>query len=261
MARFVDAEPLGETVISYAHTIKIRALARLGELLRGLEKHPGGAGRRKGGGRKRGSKREPLFGTPPTLAELGVSKKAASIAQQLASLPHDTREAIAQRETTIPEVRRQRLTPCQAAACVVEFEELIAQFATEAATKQRTGKGPSGSGGRGKKKTIPPRDGKVSHRAPTTASKLAKQAGISARSVERAQALKKLAPDKLKAVKDWTLTLSQAGDIQPEQVLRKTSADPYTHAVSVSVAACSTVGTDAARDVDTAAVADGCALS
>jgi hypothetical protein len=33
-----------------------------------------------------------------TLADLGVSKKIASVAQQLVSLPSATREAIAQRE-------------------------------------------------------------------------------------------------------------------------------------------------------------------
>jgi hypothetical protein len=43
-----------------------------------------------------------------TLADLGISKKVASVAQQLAALPSSTREAIDQRETTIAQVRRAR---------------------------------------------------------------------------------------------------------------------------------------------------------
>ena len=65
---------IGEEVIGYAFTIKMRALARLGELLKELEKQAGGRGL-KGGGRNRGSKKELQFDSPPTLAELGVSKK------------------------------------------------------------------------------------------------------------------------------------------------------------------------------------------
>lgn len=102
---FARRQKLGEEVIGQAHTIKVRALARLGELLQGLEKASGG----QKGGRKRidGSRSEPS-NTPPTLADMGVSKKVAAVAQQLASLPADTREAIAQRETTVAKVRRER---------------------------------------------------------------------------------------------------------------------------------------------------------
>jgi hypothetical protein len=101
---FAKRQKLGEDVIGFAHTIKVRALARLGELLRDLEKR--GPEHSRGGGSK-GSKREPLPNAPPTLADLGVSKKVASVAQQLAALPSATREAIAQRETTIAKVRRE----------------------------------------------------------------------------------------------------------------------------------------------------------
>src|SRR6266508_521548 len=101
---FAKRQRLGEDVIAYAHTIKIRALARLGELLRDLEKR---STKHSTGGGSKGSTRTPLLGAPPTLADLGISKKVASVAQQLAALPASTREAIAQRETTIAQVRRE----------------------------------------------------------------------------------------------------------------------------------------------------------
>tara|TARA_R110000765_G_C18905582_1_gene604482 strand:- start:532 stop:1542 length:1011 start_codon:yes stop_codon:yes gene_type:complete len=103
---FAQRQELGEELIAYAHTIKIRALAKLGELLQGLEKQGGGRGR-EGGGR-RGSTREPRLDAPATLSDLGISKKLSSIAQQLASQTPEIREAIAQRETTIAQVRREQ---------------------------------------------------------------------------------------------------------------------------------------------------------
>ena len=102
---FAKRQKLGEDVIGYAHTIKIRALARLGELLKELDKR--GSQHFTGGGSK-GSKREPLLDAPPTLDELGLTKKLSSVAQQLADLPPSTREAIAQRETTIGEALREQ---------------------------------------------------------------------------------------------------------------------------------------------------------
>jgi len=92
--------------IAYAHTIKIRALAKLGELLSSLEKAKGAAA----GGTKtgpRGTYTSPRDSVS-TLADLGISKKLSSIAQQLASQPPEIREAIAQRETTIAQVRREQ---------------------------------------------------------------------------------------------------------------------------------------------------------
>jgi hypothetical protein len=74
-------------------------------LLHGLEKAKGRTGPGRG---KAGVKAGPAFSSAPTLAELGISKKVSSVAQQLADLPTQTREAIAQRETTIAKVRRER---------------------------------------------------------------------------------------------------------------------------------------------------------
>lgn len=45
---------------------------------------------------------------PSTLAELGISKKVASVAQQLAALPQGMRDAIAAKEITIGAARREQ---------------------------------------------------------------------------------------------------------------------------------------------------------
>ena len=101
---FATRQRMGEAVIGQAHTLKVRALVKLGELLEALPK--AGPQHSKGGGSK-GSTREPLLDAPATYAELGVTKKLASVAQQLAALPEATREAIAQREVTLSQAMRE----------------------------------------------------------------------------------------------------------------------------------------------------------
>jgi hypothetical protein len=59
-----------------AAEIRLRAERRLGEMLAGTEKQSGARGKRGGG--TRGSKKEPQVNAPPTLAEVGVSKKESS---------------------------------------------------------------------------------------------------------------------------------------------------------------------------------------
>ena len=100
---FATRQRMGEAVIGQAHTLKVRALVKLGELLETLPKAKGG----EHGGRSRidGSRVEPSNPTP-TYADLGVTKKLASVAQQLAALPEATREAIAQREVTWAQAMR-----------------------------------------------------------------------------------------------------------------------------------------------------------
>lgn len=96
---FAKRQALGEEVIGFAYAIKTRALARLGELLQQLEKAKGGQPYQR---KPTGSEIVPVA----TLADMGIDKKTSAIAQQLASLPVDTREAIAQREQTLSEARR-----------------------------------------------------------------------------------------------------------------------------------------------------------
>jgi len=101
---FATRQRMGEAVIGQAHALKTRALVKLGELLESLPKAKGG----EHGGRSRidGSRLEPSNPTP-TYADLGVTKKLASVAQQLAALPESTREAIAQREVTLSQAMRE----------------------------------------------------------------------------------------------------------------------------------------------------------
>lgn len=102
---FAHRQRLGEDVIGYAHQIKIEALARLGELLKAMPKATGSAGPGRG---KAGAPAGPAFTSAPTYADLGIDKKAASVAQQLADLPNDLRDAIANREVSLTEARRQQ---------------------------------------------------------------------------------------------------------------------------------------------------------
>jgi len=97
---FAKRQKLGEDVIGYAHTIKTRALARLGELLKKLPNAKPGP---------KGELRSPSERNyAPGLSDLGIDRKTSMVAQQLASLPAQTREAIAQRETTFSKVRREQ---------------------------------------------------------------------------------------------------------------------------------------------------------
>ena len=108
---FARRQNLGKDLIGFAHTIYIRALAKLGEVLRQLPKATGGK-RLKGSTGARGrisrTEVERLIVKAPTAEELQITRKTRSIAQQLAELPEATREAIAQREKTLSEVRRER---------------------------------------------------------------------------------------------------------------------------------------------------------
>ncbi len=109
---FAKRQKLGEDVIGYAYTIKMRALAKLGELLKQLPKATGGLnegaknqlkGRASGTGNR---PRQKIVDTRPRLVTLGVDK-VAKVARQLAVLPSATRKAIAQRETTIARAVRE----------------------------------------------------------------------------------------------------------------------------------------------------------
>jgi hypothetical protein len=73
--------------MSYAHAIKIEALGRLGELLAGMEKAKGGA--TPGVGR-RGKNAVLQRNSIPTIPDLGLTRKTAMIATQLAALPVET---------------------------------------------------------------------------------------------------------------------------------------------------------------------------
>lgn len=100
---FAHRQRLGETVTGYAHEIKIYALTKLGELLREMPKATGGQPYQKKPGKATGSSLVPVAST---LADLGLDKKTAHVAQQLADLPVPVRDAIAKRETSFADARR-----------------------------------------------------------------------------------------------------------------------------------------------------------
>ena len=97
---FARRQQLGRDIEGYAHEIKIHALGRLGELLDAIPKATGGQPYQ-----STGTTKGPV---EPTLADLGISKKESAVAHALANLPKKTRAAIAKRETTLAQVRREQ---------------------------------------------------------------------------------------------------------------------------------------------------------
>ena len=102
---FAHRQRLSTEIENYAYSIKTYALAKLGELLAVMPKATGGTH----GGRptKLGTKREPSSGAPSTLADYKLDKKTSAVAQQLAALPTPMRDAIAEREITLAQAKRE----------------------------------------------------------------------------------------------------------------------------------------------------------
>ncbi len=108
--RLSRQQDLGDEWIGLGHQVKIEALSVIGDLLTELKAANGlneGTksqlkGRSSGTGNRR---RQKVADHRPTLKELGV-EKVAKVAYQLAGLDAKTREAIAQRDTTLAAARR-----------------------------------------------------------------------------------------------------------------------------------------------------------
>jgi len=107
---YAKRQQLGEEVEAYAYALKTDALSRLGEILRDMPRSEGTrlAGRVKGSNSGVGGTKTERPTDAPTLAELGIDRKTAAVAQQLAALAPDVRQAIASQETTLAAVRRER---------------------------------------------------------------------------------------------------------------------------------------------------------
>ncbi len=105
---YARRQQLGDEAIGYAHAIKVEALGRLGELLRDMPKATGTRGDFRGKDSSGSYRKEPPENSIPTLADLHVDRKTAMVAQHLAELPENVRQAIARRETTLTEARRQQ---------------------------------------------------------------------------------------------------------------------------------------------------------
>lgn len=97
---FARRQKLGEEASDLALSIKVEALRKLGEMLTATPKAKGEI--------RRGTKTEPRENEPPTLAELGLSKKESAVAQKLAALP----------ETEFQQVRDGNVTVAKAIAAV-----------------------------------------------------------------------------------------------------------------------------------------------
>lgn len=82
---YAARQKLGEEVEQQAHSIKIDALRRLGELLRDAPKNKGQL--------LRGTEQEPRENAP-TLAEMGIDKKTSAMAQKLAAMPERDFQAV-----------------------------------------------------------------------------------------------------------------------------------------------------------------------
>lgn len=98
---YAKRQKLSDEAIGYAHSIKIDALTRLGEMLDAAKKS---GVVRTGPDKKISSQAEPIR---QQLADLGIDKKVSMVAQQLAGLPDDMRQAVAKREATISQARKQ----------------------------------------------------------------------------------------------------------------------------------------------------------
>lgn len=89
---YAKRQQLSEENIGRAHSLKIDALRKLGELLKETPKATAFLG---------GSKKEPTRNDAPTLKELGLDKKTSSIAQKLAELPEAAFEQVRKGHETI----------------------------------------------------------------------------------------------------------------------------------------------------------------
>ncbi len=105
--------------------------------------------------------------------------------------------------------KRRHLTAGQRTAAALKLEEVVERFATEAKKRQsEAGK----QYGRGKTNSFAPSDTKLSE-SPSkrkTSAKIASVAGTSARSVERAKAVKERAPDLFERIEAGELTPNAA---------------------------------------------------
>jgi hypothetical protein len=89
---FARQRKLGEDAIGHAHSIKVYALRKLGEMLIETERAKPAI--------LQGTQKV-LRGNAPTLAELGIDKKISSLAQKIAALPEEKVAALAAKVETI----------------------------------------------------------------------------------------------------------------------------------------------------------------
>lgn len=96
---YAKRQHLSEEAEQMAATVKVEALRKLGEMLRATERAPSA----KGTGSNQHAKKEVEFrnGTPPTLSELGLTKKESAVAQKLAALPEKSFQQVRDGHVTV----------------------------------------------------------------------------------------------------------------------------------------------------------------
>lgn len=146
---YAKRQKLSQDAIDFAHSVKIEALRRVGEMLKETPKNVGAVPG------KTGSKGKPVLDDTPTLADLGLDKKTSSIAQKLADLPeaefkqvrdgHETiSKAIAAVKTIKPKTPAKPVAvphPAEAeyAALRDRYDELVEELETLSAYRDNDG--------------------------------------------------------------------------------------------------------------------------
>lgn len=90
---YAKRQQLGEEAINHAHSIKVYALQKLGEMLKATERNQGAKGI--------GKSAVPKENHTPTLLELGIDKKISALAQKVAALPQAKVDELAAKVETI----------------------------------------------------------------------------------------------------------------------------------------------------------------
>lgn len=96
---YARRQHLSEEAEQLAATVKVEALRKLGEMLRATERAPSA----KGTGSNQHAKKEVELPTvtPPTLSELGLTKRESAVAQKLAALPEEAFQQVRDGHITV----------------------------------------------------------------------------------------------------------------------------------------------------------------
>lgn len=81
-----------------------KTLAQMGGMLESMKKNKGGGEKGVGRAGKNAVPKENHIISAPTLKDLGIDKKTSMVAQQLANMPEDVREKIANQEKSMKEI-------------------------------------------------------------------------------------------------------------------------------------------------------------
>ena len=113
---YAKRQQLGEEAIRYATEIKLEALAQLGRMLKDTPRNTGSKGQLKGDVVS-GTKLEPPTSNIPTYAELGLDKRTAKLAQDIASLPDEEMDKVKKGVVSLTrvqhDIRKNNLKPVQ----------------------------------------------------------------------------------------------------------------------------------------------------